>query len=67
MKMERLSQHTAPAMAVRVFPALAITWPQGVINEEDTQAGAAQVNGGVREWQERQVQLAVTPSRSPSL
>jgi len=45
---------------------LAITWPQGVINEEDTQAGAAQVNGGVREWQERQVQLAVTPSRSPS-
>jgi uncharacterized protein YfaP (DUF2135 family) len=45
---------------------LAITWPQGVINEEDTQTGAAQVNGGVREWQERQVQLVVTPSRSPS-
>jgi len=45
---------------------LAITRPQGVINEEDTQAGAAQVNGGVREWQERQVQLAVTSSRSPS-
>jgi len=24
-----------------------------------------QVNGGVREWQERQVQEAVTPSQSP--
>jgi len=45
---------------------LAITWPQSVINEEDIQAGADQVNGGVREWHERQVQLAVTPSRSPS-
>jgi hypothetical protein len=29
---------------------LAITWPQGVLGEEDTQTGAAQVNGGVRKW-----------------
>jgi hypothetical protein len=27
---------------------LAITWPQGVISEEDTLAEAAQVNGDVR-------------------
>ena len=51
--------------AVRIM--LAITWPQGVLGEEDTQAGAAQVNGGVRDWQECQVQLAATPLRSPSL
>ncbi len=40
---------------------LAITWPQGVRREEDSLAEAAQVNGGVREWQEYRVQEAVTP------
>jgi hypothetical protein len=49
-----------------ILLTLAITWPQGVLGEEDSQAGAAQVHGGVREWQERQAQLAATPSRSPS-
>ena len=55
-----------PSPFLPILRTLAITWPQGVINEEDIQAGAAQVDGGVREWQERQVQLAVTPSRSLS-
>jgi hypothetical protein len=45
---------------------IAITWSQGVLGEEDGQAEAAQVNGGVREWQECRVQEAVTPLRSPS-
>ena len=45
---------------------LAMTWPQGVIGEEDSQADAAQVNGGVREWQECWVQEALTPLQSPS-
>jgi hypothetical protein len=31
---------------------LAITWPLGVCSEENSFAEAAQVNGGVREWQE---------------
>jgi hypothetical protein len=35
---------------------LAITWPLGVLNEEDSLAVAAQVYGDVREWQEYQVQ-----------
>jgi hypothetical protein len=42
---------------------LAITWPQGVLGDEDSHAVAAQVHGGVREWQGRQVQEAVTPSQ----
>jgi hypothetical protein len=33
-------------------PTLAITWSQDVIGEEDDLAVAAQVHGGVREWQE---------------
>jgi hypothetical protein len=37
----------------------AITWPQGVIDEADSLAVAAQVHGGVREWQERQDQEVV--------
>jgi hypothetical protein len=28
-------------------PTLAITWPQGLLGEEDSHAGAAQVHGGV--------------------
>lgn len=32
--------------------SLAITWPQVLLVEEDNHAEAAQVNGGVREWQE---------------
>jgi len=49
-----------------ILRTLAITWPQGVLGEEASLAGAAQVNGGVREWQKRQVKQAVTPSQSPS-
>ena len=30
-----------------VLRTLAITWPQGVLSEEDSLAVAAQVNGGV--------------------
>jgi hypothetical protein len=37
--------------AQRLGPTLAITWPQGILGEEDSQSEAAQVNGGVREWQ----------------
>ena len=40
---------------------LAITWPQGVLGDEDSRAVAAEVHSGVREWQGRQVQEAVTP------
>ena len=42
---------------------LAITWPQGVLGDDDSHAVAAQVHGGVREWQGRLVQEAVTPSQ----
>ncbi len=52
--------------AVCIFPTLAITWPQGAPHEEDSLAVAAQVHGGVREWQVCQVQEVVTPSQSPS-
>ena len=38
------------------LPTLAITWPQGVLNNEDSLAVAAQVYGDVSEWQEYQVQ-----------
>jgi hypothetical protein len=31
-----------------VIPTLAITWPQGVLSEEDDITAAAQVHGGVR-------------------
>jgi hypothetical protein len=34
-----------------MYLTLAITWPQGLCSEEDSLAEAAQVNGGVREWQ----------------
>jgi hypothetical protein len=44
----------------------AITWPQVVLGEEDNHVEAAQVNGGVREWQECPVQKEVTPSKTPS-
>ena len=42
---------------------LAITWPQGVLGDEDSHAVAAEVHGGVREWQGLQLQEAVTPSQ----
>jgi hypothetical protein len=42
---------------------LAITWPQGVLGDEDSHAVAAQVHGGAREWQGRQAQEAATPSQ----
>jgi len=42
---------------------LAITWPQGVLGDEDSRAVAAEVHSGVREWQGRQVQEAVTSSQ----
>jgi hypothetical protein len=45
---------------------LAITWPQVVKAEVFCLAEAAQVNGGVREWQECQVQQEVTTAQSPS-
>ena len=45
---------------------LAITWPQGVLGDEDSHAVAAQVHGGVREWKVCQVQEVVTPSQIPS-
>ena len=49
-----------------ILRTLAITWPQGVLDEEDSLAVAAQVHGDVREWQECQVQEVVTPSQLPS-
>jgi hypothetical protein len=30
-----------------ILRTLAITWPQGLLGQEDSQAGAAQVHGGV--------------------
>jgi hypothetical protein len=42
------------------------TWPQVVLVAENSLAEPAQVNGGVREWQECQVQEEVTPAQSPS-
>lgn len=50
----------------QVCPTLAITWPQVVKAEVFCLAEAAQVNGGVREWQECQVQQEVTTAQSPS-
>jgi hypothetical protein len=38
-------------------------WQAGVLGDEDSHAVAAQVHGGVREWQGRQVQEAATPSQ----
>ncbi len=38
---------------------LAITWPQGVLGEEDSQAAAAQVHGGVRRMETKD-SIAVT-------
>ena len=52
--------------AQRLGPTLAITWPQGALAVEDSLKEAAQVYGGVREWQECQDQEAVTPLQSPS-
>ena len=50
----------------QILPTLAITWPQDVIGEERNLVVAAQVNGGVREWQECQVREAATLALSPS-
>jgi hypothetical protein len=52
--------------AVCIFLTLAITWPQVVKAEVFCLAEAAQVNGGVREWQECQVQQEVRTAQSPS-
>ena len=39
------------AVSFSLIPrTLAITWPQGAPDEEDSLAVAAQVHGGVREW-----------------
>jgi hypothetical protein len=46
---------------------LAITWPQVVKAEVFCLAEAAQVNGGVREWQECQVQQEVTTAQSVTI
>jgi len=46
-----------------ILRTLAITWPQVVKAEVFCLAEAAQVNGGVREWQECQVQGEVTLSK----
>jgi hypothetical protein len=51
---------------VLILRTLAITWPQVVKAEVFCLAEAAQVNGGVREWQECQVQQEVTTAQSPS-
>jgi|LakMenE01Jun11ns_1017448.scaffolds.fasta_scaffold9771244_3 hypothetical protein len=52
--MKYVSSRAPPS--VLILRTLAITWPQGVLNEEDSLAVAAQVYGDVREWQEYQVQ-----------
>ena len=58
------TQGALKGLPIRI--TLAITWPQGVQGIENSLVEAAQVNGGVREWQEFQVQEAVTPLLSPS-
>jgi hypothetical protein len=59
-----LSRTGFPVLSVRL--TLTITWPQVVKAEVFCLAEAAQVNGGVREWQECQVQQEVTTAQSPS-
>ena len=49
-----------------IWLTLAITWPQSLFGVADSHEVAAQVNGGVTEWQECQAQEALTPSQSPS-
>jgi hypothetical protein len=39
--------HLLPCSLYPIPLTLAITWPQGVISEEDSLAVAAQVHGGV--------------------
>lgn len=46
-KVVRIAWSMATVTFVRALPTLAITWPQGVLSEEDSQAGAAQVHRGV--------------------
>jgi hypothetical protein len=60
------ARQAMPTEPSKDMPNAAITWPQVVLGEEDNHVEAAQVNGGVRDWQECPVQKEVTSSKPPS-
>ena len=52
--MHKTAQSRIGLISAMLCPTLAITWPQGVLAEEDSLVEAARVNGGVRRMETKQ-------------